>query len=119
MNCFSRGKAAAAAVLMSYAMMLSAVAQAQDGSAAEPVDFDAIEKQMEELEAKKRELLNNKAAAIAAREKKLEEERKAFEEQKAREEQERRAREEQASKIKAAMGAGAQAIEESGSAAPT
>ena len=117
MNCFSRGKAAAAAVLMSYAMMLSAMAQ--DGSAAEPVDFDAIEKQMEELEAKKRELLNNKAAAIAAREKKLEEERKAFEEQKAREEQERKAREEQASKIKAAMGAGAQAIEDGGSAAPT
>ena len=117
MNCFSRGKAAAAAVLMSYALTLSAMAQ--DSTVAEPVDLDAIEKQMEELEAQKRELLNNKAAAIAAREKKLEEERKAFEEQKAREEQERKVREEQASKIKAAMGAGAEGLSASGSTAPT
>lgn len=89
-----KGKAVAAAVLASYALMLSAMAQ--EAGAGNMVDLDSIEKQMEELDKQKRELLNNKAAAIAAREKQLEEERKAFEEQKAknklREEQEQKLR---------------------------
>ena len=116
MQHFSRGKAVAMALLTSYAMMLSVMAQEAATSPDGMVDIDAIEKQMEDLEKQKRELLNNKAAALAAREKQLEEERKAFEEKKAKEEEARRKREETEKKLRDA-GVPAEMMASSGSGA--
>ena len=95
----SKGKAVVAALMTSWALMLSVMAQESASSPDGKVDLDSIEKQMEELEKQKRELLNNKAAAIAAREKQLEEERKAFEAQKVKEEELRKRREEDTKRL--------------------